>query len=178
MKISFPKPPTQASDGIHIMTIADLVSLGPMTSTYGDKTVTKDKLKLKGFVDELDFKSGKPIAIDKLFTSSMHKKSAFFKFVKTVTGTAPKPNGSDEFDCDSLVGRTCRITTERVTNERGCWAHITDFEPVQPGDRAVLIPLDFKRGEDNQPSNAGTGFTVEPEDAEDTPTAAELFNQS
>ena len=120
---------------------------------------------MKAFCDEVDPKTGRPVAIDKLFTQSVHKKSAFFKFIKTVTGTEPKPDGSKEFDTDTLINRTFRCKTERVTNERGTWAHIVDFEPAQPGDRAVPIPLDFRRGENNQLSGGDNGFTADPADA-------------
>ena len=51
MKIKFNEPPPQASDGWHTETVADVIDAGQMKSEFGGRTVTRDKLKLRGFLD-------------------------------------------------------------------------------------------------------------------------------
>jgi hypothetical protein len=160
MKIKFSEPPVQASDGWHVCTVADLIDLGPMTSTYNGKTITKDKLKLKGFINEVDPKTGKQIAIDKLLTASVHPKSTLYEAVKVITGAAPKRNGANVFDTDSLINRTFRCKTKQVTGPRGTWARIIDMEPAEPGTKPVPVPLDFKRGQE-QLSSGSTDSTAD-----------------
>ena len=163
MKIKFNEPPPQASDGWHTETVADVIDAGQMKSEFGGRTVTRDKLKLRGFLDEVDPETGKQITIDSLYTASVHPKSKFYKLVKIITGSEPKRNATGLFDCDSLLNRTFLCETERKSTATGTWARVIAVKAAPPGTQPVAVPLNYKR-EKEKLQSTGTkvnGFAAE-----------------
>jgi hypothetical protein len=95
------------SEGHHHVRIKEVKDLGPVQTEHG----TKEKLLIVMETGQPD-SQGNPIKLYRRFNRTIHAKSAFRKFVRSVTGEDP----GNEFDVETLLGREFDVVVE--LNER------------------------------------------------------------
>jgi len=127
--------------GSFIGVIADVIDLGPVTTSFG----TKVKIRIMWILNAND-SEGRPYRVMRQCTASINEKSALYEIVKSVTGAAPPV----PFDSETLIGKANLLVivkeTDVKTNKE--YANIKAILPLPAGAVVPQIPADFTRSKD------------------------------
>lgn len=115
-------------EGTYDAVIVDVTPLVERETQYG----RKEEFKI---IFESDL--GK-IVKSRLFTPSLHEKSAFYKFLRQFHGRQLSERELSEYDTEGLVGKTARITVGIVETEKGAkFANILMCKPTEATVKAT-----------------------------------------
>ena len=136
------------SEGVHAAVLADVVDLGVVPTSFGNK----HKVQFIWLTDEAD-KEGRTKYVFQRFTASLHEKSGLRKAIKGFT-KRDIPADLKSFDIESLIGtQTALVIQHNEAPDGKIYANVTGY--MRPSAK-VTIPGDFVRRKD-RPANSG-GF--------------------
>jgi hypothetical protein len=137
----FEKPNSGMFHGI----LADIVELGPITTSFNGQSKTQEMVRFVWFLN-INGTDGKQLSVTARYGVNLHEKSNLYKAVKQIIGGAP----SLTFDLATLIGsvRQLFIVRDIQTDSNGQvvkdFANIQGVAPAQPGV-TVGVPSDFVR---------------------------------
>jgi hypothetical protein len=144
----YEKPESGLIHGI----LADIVDLGPVTTSYNGQTKTQPMVRFIWILNVLG-KDGKPLSVTQRYNiSSFHEKSNIYKDLKMVLGQPPDVTR----DIETYIGvvRKLWINREKSADGTKDYANIKGYLPADPGV-VVPIPADFIRAKFRTQTTAG-----------------------
>ena len=132
--------------------LADIVDLGPVTTSYQGQTKTFPAVRFIWILNVLG-KDGKPLSVSKRYNvSNFHEKSNVYKDLKMILNAPPELTR----DIETYIGLTRKIWISRDKSADGTkdFANIMGYLPADPGV-AVLPPPDFIRAKFRAQQTAG-----------------------
>lgn len=134
---NFEKP----GNGTYIGVVADVVDLGMVSTSFGQKP----KIRIVWILDKKDAE-GNPFRVMSQVTASANEKSALYGIVKGVLGAVPPP----PFDAEILIGKSNQLFVVQEPNQDGTkvFANVKVILPLPAGTPAMLIPAGFVRDKD------------------------------
>lgn len=118
-----------APAGDHRGVVVDVTPLKTLHGDYGDRDVFKLVFEL-----EAENAEGKRYIVhSRLFTPSLHEKSAFRPFCEKVLGRKLTKEEAAGFDTESLLGIPVQMEIEQDETERGVFANIAYIKRVKDG---------------------------------------------
>ena len=151
-KKNYEKPGSGAFVGV----IADVVDLGIIATTFGNKSKVRivwvlGKIDGSGYAVDSE---GNPFRVMSELTASIHEKSDLFKLIRGVLGTPP-PAGP--YDVEQLLGRSNQLFIVREKSKDGQreFANVKGILPLPAGVPSLAIPANFvRRGARNTAAGA------------------------
>jgi len=115
------------SNGHHHVRIKEVRDLGPVQTQHG----MKEKILIVMETDQAD-RQGNPIKLFRRFNKTIHAKSAFRKFIRSVTGQDP----SSEFDVETLLGLEFDVIVELNDHDGRVFPDITAIMRAKPAGQS------------------------------------------
>jgi hypothetical protein len=135
-----------APAGLHQAVAVDVVDLGILNTSFGDKHKVSVRWQLAESMED-----GKPYLIQKRYTLSLHEKSVLRHDLESWRGrpfTAEELRG---FDLEKLIGANCQLVVVHKPGEQGrVWANVQTIAPLAKGQQKIQ-PRDYIREQDKQP---------------------------
>lgn len=131
-----------APEGTHIARLVRLLHIGTIPEEYmgEQKEMNKVDFSFELLEETHVFKDGeeaKPFVVSKEFTLSMGEKANLRKFIEGMTGKAMKQEEANEFDVESLLGKSCLIVIKHKTSKAGnAYTDISTASPLMKGQVA------------------------------------------
>lgn len=114
-------PPAPA--GTHAAICVDVVDLGILEVTYSGKTKKQHKITIVWQIDE-DRDDGKPHAVRKRYTLSLHEKAGLRKDLESWRGLPFTQEELDGFDVEVLVGKGCLLNIIHNVKDSNTYANV------------------------------------------------------
>lgn len=143
-----------APAGAHAAVCCDVRDLGLVTSTFGGKEKTQQKLLLSWLIAELR-DDGKHFIVAQRFTASLHEKASLRKFLEAWRGRAFTEEELAGFDVETLIGAPALLNVIQQTKEGKTYANIASIMRLPKGMEAPKIPADFVRYQDREAAKEG-----------------------
>lgn len=138
-----------APAGTHRGVLVDVVDLGMVETTWQGQKKSAHMARLVWQIDE-PMPDGKLFVVGQRYTLSLHPKSNLRKMLETWRGAA-FPVEVDDFDVETMIGRSCLVTVTHNTTQKGTFANVTGVTPLVRGMEAMR-PRDYVRKVDREPS--------------------------
>ena len=117
-----------------------LIDLGTQTSTFNGKPTTARKHMFSWeLLGEQRKSNGSPFIVSKIYTSSMHERSAQRKDLEAWRGE-PFGKSAPDFDVQSVLGQYCRVWVQHAMGTNGMRANVANVLPL-PNDYARPEPV-------------------------------------
>ena len=123
------KPREVAPEGTHTAVLYSIVDLGTQKNDFNGETKIQHRIRFDWELSEEKMSDGRPFAIGREYTASLHSKAELAKMIKAWVGVDP----SGGFDASTLLGKACNISI--MHNEKG-YANITAIAPLKKSEKA------------------------------------------
>ena len=141
---------TPCPEGLHHAVCVDVVDLGIVKSTFGDK----HKVRLVWQIEEENTDTSRRFEARKQFNLSLHEKATLRKDLESWRGRKFTNDELKGFDLEKLIGVNCQIQiVQDLSDDGSIWANIQAVVPA-PKNVPKLVPLDYTRQKDR--ATAGT----------------------
>jgi hypothetical protein len=133
---SYTPPPV----GTHLALCYRIIDLGTQKTTYNGETKTAHKLMISWELPQERMDDGRPFAISKRYTWSMHEKSTLRKDLEAWRGLAfsERDFGPSGFDIRNILGKACLLgVVHKETPEGKVFANVVSVGKPMKG---VAIP--------------------------------------
>jgi len=123
-------------EGTHLGRCYSILHIGHVPNTFpGAQSPTVNKVRITWELPELlnVFKEGdepKPYSMSQEFTLSMHEKSNLRKVVQSWLGKKMSDEEANEFDIETLIGKTCMLGVAHMTKNEKTFAVVNSVIKV------------------------------------------------
>lgn len=145
---TYEKPDSGLFHGV----LADIVDLGPVTTSFQGQTKTYPAVRFV-WILSVNGKDGKPLSVSKRYNvSNFHEKSNIYKDLKMILSAPPELTR----DIETYIGLVRKIWINREKSADGTkdYANIAGFLPADPGV-VFPVPADFVRAKFRTQTTAG-----------------------
>lgn len=158
-------PMTPAPEGLYQAVCVDVVDLGIVKSSFGDK----HKVAVYWQIDQLNEESGKRFLVTKRYTASLSEKATLRKDLETWRSKKFTKEELDGFDLEVLLGVNCQIQIVHNASDDGTvYANVQAVVPIGKG-MTKMRPESYVRKIDREKSNGKPTAAEEPDTDEPTP---------
>jgi hypothetical protein len=155
---------TPAPEGLHHAVCVDVVDLGIVPSSFGDK----HKVRIVWQIEEENIETRRRFEARKQFNLSLHEKATLRKDLESWRGRKFTDDELKGFDLEKLIAANCQIqVVHDIGEDASIWANVQAVVPA-PKNVAKLAPLDYTRMKD-RPMERGNGQSPKPITDEDIP---------
>lgn len=145
-------------EGLHHAVCVDVVDLGIVTSSFGDK----HKVRLTWQIEDENAETRRRFEARKQYNLSLHEKATLRKDLESWRGRKFTDDELKGFDLEKLLTVNCQIQIVHDLGEDGSiWANVQAIVPP-PKNVAKLAPLDYTRQKD-RPVERGNGSALKSE---------------
>jgi hypothetical protein len=139
--------------GSHISVCVDVVDLGLVKSTYGEKTKSQHKIRIIWQTGEKQ-QDATPYYASKRYTLSLHEKAALRKDLESWRGRPFSNEELEGWDVESVLGAAAFISVVQEAKGGSLYANVAAI--MRPPKGIPLPELDKKyvRVKDRKPENA------------------------
>jgi len=123
------KPKEVAPEGTHTAVLYSIVDLGTQKSDYNGEVKIQHRIRFDWELSDEKMQDGRPFAIGREYTASLHSKAELAKMIKAWVGVDP----SGGFDASTLLGKACNVSI--MHNDKG-YANITAIAPLKKNEKA------------------------------------------
>lgn len=151
-------------EGLHHAVCVDVVDLGIVSSTFGDK----HKVRIVWQIEEENTETRRRFEARKQYNLSLHEKATLRKDLESWRGRKFTLDELKGFDLEKLIGVNGQIQVVQDLAEDGSiWANV---QAVVPAPRQVsrIVPLDYTRVKD-RPTDRGNGQVALKNDLDEIP---------
>jgi hypothetical protein len=177
-------------EGVHVARCYRMVDLGTQISEYQGQKKSQRKVMVSWeLLGEDRMADGKPFAVSKRYTLSMHEKAQLRNDLEAWRGRAFTPEEEHQFDVSKVLGNYCMLNIVHSVSNGKTYANIASIMPMPKGmpkpqavEDAYLFDIDnpdmdiFNRFGDklkatitSAPEWAGTRHEAPAEDDEEFP---------
>jgi len=110
-------------NGSHMGICIDVVDLGMVKSTYGEKTKTQHKIRVIWQTGEMR-DDGKPFQISKRYTLSLHEKSTLRKDLESWRGRPFTDGELEGWDVESVLGAGAMLSVVQNASNGNVYANV------------------------------------------------------
>lgn len=144
---------TPAPEGLWQAVCCDVVDLGLVKDTFGEK----HKVKLVWLIEENDPKTKKPFSVSKRFNLSLHEKASLRKDLESWRGRKFNQEELKKFDLEKLIGANCQLSVvHNVKDEGEVYANVQNIVSSRKDTTKLRVPDDYVRQADRDTN--GNGF--------------------
>ena len=155
MSIIASKPETQYTpcpEGLHQAVCCDVIDLGSVAGTWGDK----HKVRLVWQIDEMNQETSRPFDVRKQYSLSLHDRATLRKDLESWRGRKFTADELKGFDLEKLLGVNCQVQVVQDISEEGTtWANVQAIVPA-PRSAVKLVPREYVRMQDRHDIAIGT----------------------
>ena len=139
-------------EGLHHAVCVDVVDLGVLTTTFGDK----HKVRVIWQIEDENVETRRRFEARKQYNLSLHEKSALRKDLEAWRGRKFTDSELRGFDLEKLIGINCQIqVVHDISEDSTIYANVQAIVPA-PKNGAKLAPQDYTRQKD-RPTERGNG---------------------
>jgi len=150
---------TAAPEGLHHAVAVDVIDLGIVTSTFGDR----HKCRIVWQIEEENVETRRRFDARKQYNLSLHEKATLRKDLESWRGRKFSEEELKGFDLEKLIGVNCQIQIVHDLGEDGTiWANVTAVVPP-PRNTAKLVSLDYTRVKDRPKTQGNKPGVLETE---------------
>jgi hypothetical protein len=146
---------TPAPAGTHAAVCVDVVDLGVVETNWQGKVTRKHKVSIVWQIDE-DRDDGKPFAVRKRYTLSLHEKAALRKDLESWRGRAFTEEELQGFDLENLLRIGCLLNIIHASKDGQTYSNVASIMKLPKGMQAPE-PRDYVRVCD-RPAEQGVGI--------------------
>lgn len=155
---------TPAPEGLHHAVCVDVIDLGVLQTTWGDK----HKVRLVWQIEEADTETGKRFEARKQFNLSLHEKATLRKDLEAWRGRKFTADELKGFDLEKLLGVNCQIQiVHEIGEDASIWANVQAVVPA-PKNVPRIAPMDYVRVKDRA-ADQGNGKSANPKSEDEVP---------
>lgn len=124
-----------APAGAHAAVCVDVVDLGMLEVTYGNKKKSQHKIRIVWQIAEM-MADYKPYLVSRRYTNSLHEKASLRKDLESWRGkpfTEAELNG---FDLENLLGAACYVNVIHNVKDGDTFANVTSIMRLPKGMEA------------------------------------------
>lgn len=147
--------------GLHVAVCCDIVDKGMMPTQWGEK----HKVQIRWQADVVSKKTGKRFMVSKLYTVSLHEKSALRGDLEGWRGRGFKPAEIAKFDLESLIGVPCQLNVVQTQKGEETYANVKGIVPAPKGCD-MKVSADYVRVKD-QPVKKAAAMVAAHADTDD-----------
>ena len=159
---------TPCPAGTHVAVCIDVVDLGMVKSTYGERTKTQHKVNVIWEIGEKR-DDGKPFRPRKRYTLSLHEKASLRKDLESWRGRPFTDSELEGFDLEALLGVPAMLCVVHAASGGNVYANVTAIMRPPRGMEAPKADPAYVRVQD-QPKDGTPGAQPPDGDQEWTPT--------
>jgi hypothetical protein len=129
-------------EGMHQMVCIDVIDKGLMDTQFG----RKHKIAIRWQSEEVGQK-GHRLTVQKLYTLSLHEKSALHAALKSWRGRDFTTDELHEFDVETMIGVNALVNVIHAPNADGTktWANVASIAPLMKGMKPIKAAADYVR---------------------------------
>lgn len=143
---------TPAPEGLYHAVCVDVVDLGVLTTTWGDK----HKVRLVWQIEEVNTEADRRFEVRKQYNLSLHEKATLRKDLESWRGRKFTDQELQGFDLEKLIGVNAQVQiVHDLGDDATVWANVQAVVPAPKGV-AKLVPQDYTRVQD-RPRQQGNG---------------------
>ena len=143
---------TPCPEGLHQAVCVDVVDLGVLKTTWGDK----HKVRIAWQIEEENTDTGRRFDCRKQYNLSLHEKATLRKDLESWRGRKFTEEELAGFDLERLLNVNCQIqVVQDISDEAKVYANVQAIVPA-PKNVPKLAAQDFIREKD-QPTTQGNG---------------------
>lgn len=143
---------TPCPEGLHHAVCVDVVDLGIVPSTFGDK----HKVRIVWQIEEQNHETHRRFEARKHYNLSLHEKATLRKDLEAWRGRKFTEDELRGFDLEKLLGANCQIQVVQDLGEDGSiYANVQAVVPA-PKHTPKLAPHEYTRVKD-RPTERGNG---------------------
>ena len=140
---------TPCPEGLHHAVCVDVIDLGVLQTTWGDK----HKVRIVWQVEEEHPETGKRFDVRKHYSLSLHTKATLRKDLESWRGRKFSETELGGFDLERLIGANCQVqVVQDITDESKVYANVQAVVPP-PKATPTLVSLDYTRVKDRPPDS-------------------------
>jgi len=143
---------TPAPEGLHQAVCADVwpIWTEPRPEEWGGGL--QDKTMLVWHIDEINPTDGKPYAVFKRYTASLHEKATLRHDLESWRGRKFSPEELKSFDLERLIGVNCQIQVLHKAGKNGkVYANAVSIVPAGKNQQKLVVAKDYERKKDRKP---------------------------
>jgi hypothetical protein len=125
--------------GSHVAICIDVVDLGLVKSTYGEKAKTQHKIRIVWQTGEYQ-DNGKAFHVSKRYTLSLHEKAALRKDLESWRGRPFTGEELEGWDVESVLGAAALLSVVQNATNGSVYANVAAI--MRPPKGTVLPALD------------------------------------
>lgn len=123
-------PMTPAPEGLFQAVCVDVIDLGIVKSSFGDK----HKVAIYWQIDQVNEESGKRFLVTKRYTASLNEKATLRKDLETWRSKKFTKEELDGFDLEVLLGVNCQVQVVHNASDDGTiYANVQAVVPLGKG---------------------------------------------
>ena len=135
-----------APEGLHQAVCCDVVDLGLIETSFGEKHTVKIAWQLEGINEA----TGKPYLVSARYTLSLHEKSKLRQHLETWRGRKFTPAELQGFDLEKLIDVNCQLQIiHRPADDGRVWANVSAVIPQAKHSQKLRV-IDYVREQDRQ----------------------------
>jgi hypothetical protein len=143
---------TPCPEGLHHAVAVDVIDLGVVSSTFGDK----HKIRIVWQIEDENTETRRRFEARKQYNLSLHEKATLRKDLESWRGRKFTEEELKGFDLEKLLGANCQIqVVHDISEDASIWANVQAVVPM-PKNVAKLTPQDYTRVKD-RPKAQGNG---------------------
>jgi hypothetical protein len=154
---------TPATEGLWQAVCADVIDLGLVKDSFGEK----HKVKIVWLTEEIDQKNNRNMQVSKRYNLSLHEKATLRKDLESWRGRKFNQEELKKFDLEKLIGANCQLSiSHNVKDEGEVYANVQAVVPLGKQTGKMRVPDDYVRFIDRDKSNGNgrTSDAAEPEE--------------
>jgi hypothetical protein len=135
---------TPAPEGLHHAVCVDVIDLGLLNTTWGEKY----KIRIVWQIEEVNPETKRRFEVRKQYTLSLHEKANLTKDLQSWRGRKFTDDETKGFDVEKLIGANCQVQiVHDISDEASIYANV---QAVVPPPKGVpkLVAQDYVRQKD------------------------------
>jgi hypothetical protein len=147
---------TPCPEGLHHAVCVDVIDLGIVPSTFGDK----HKVRIVWQIEDENAETRRRFEARKQYNLSLHEKATLRKDLEAWRGRKFSDEELKGFDLEKLLTVNCQIQVVQDLSEDGSiYANIQAVVPA-PKNVPKLVPLDYTRQKDRPTTQRNAGAAL------------------
>lgn len=142
---------TPAPEGLHLAVCADVWPIWTEKRHEEWGGGLQDKTMLVWHIEDLDPLTGKPFAVYKRYTASLHEKANLRHDLESWRGKKFSPEELKSFELERLIGVNCQIQVLHKEGKNGkTYANAVSIVPAGKGQAKIVVAKDYIRKKDRE----------------------------
>lgn len=119
--------------GTHVATCYQMIELGTITTEFNGEKKEQRKVRITFELPNELMTDGRPLAMSKDFTLSMHEKATLRKTLEGWRGKAFTDDEAKAFDVSTLIGKPCMLSVVHTAKGETTYANISSVSALPKG---------------------------------------------